>query len=224
MVWFQPHVHGVDDFEASMFVHAHPTHTEWQQLLGLQASTAVELAGVKATLAAVLRALNQLTNQGILMSESITDYGSILTTFSQDLATNNSAVDSAVAMLGQLKTQLGEAIASAQAANASPEQLAALTALHEQWQAKSQMLANALVASTPAAPDMTPEDVAQTPDAPVEPVPDAPAEPPAPTPEPPVDAAPVDPAPAEPAPVDPTPAPVEIDPQTGLPVQADPNA
>ena len=224
MVWFQSHADEVDEPAVSVLVHAHPTRAEWQQLLGLQASTTVELAGVKATLAAVLRALNQLTNQGIIMSESITDYASALVTLSQDVAGMGDVVESAVRVIDNLQQQLGEEIAKAVAAQATPEQLAGLNALHQSLQAKKDMLANSIAAGTPAAPDMTPGDVAQTPDAPVEPVPDAPAEPPAPTPEPPVDAAPVDPAPAEPAPVDPTPVPVEIDPQTGLPVQADPNA
>ena len=179
-----------------------------------QVSISVSLAAMGAMVLDLSNRVERLTQEEQSMSESITDYASALVTLSQDVASNSSAVDSAVAVLAGLQKQLGEEIAKAAAAQATPEQLAGLNALHQQLQAKSDMLAKAIAAGTEGEPDMTPTDVASTPDAPVEPAPEQPVVEPTPDPAPTGDApadAPADPATAE------QPA-SEIDQTTGQPV------
>ena len=198
-----------------------PSQRDWAEmrdflaiLMEGQANGMAKLATLQTAIVGLTLTIETLTQEEQSMSESITDYASALVTLSQDVASNSSAVDSAVAVLAGLQKQLGEEIAKAAAAQATPEQLAGLNALHQQLQAKSDMLAKAIAAGTEGEPDMTPTDVASTPDAPVEPAPEQPVVEPTPDPAPTGDAptdAPADPATAE------QPAP-EIDQTTGQPV------
>ena len=131
---------------------------------------------------------------------------------------------SVLQVLSGYREQLDVELAKFAALEATKEEdLAGFRSMRDQLAAKASMMASAITAGTEVAPDVTPEEVAQTPDEPVPPAPDAPAE--IPTDAAPADATPVtDPAPTGDAPADPAdpaaaeqPAP-EIDQTTGQPV------
>ena len=186
-----------------------------------QVSISVSLAAMGAMVVVLSNRVERLTQEEQRMSESITDYHTASLVMAQAVAKNDDVVGSVLQVLSGYREQLDAELAKFAAAEATKEEdLAGFRSMRDQMAAKASMMASAVVAGTKAAPNVTPEEVAQTPDEPVPPAPDAPAE--APT-----DAAPTpDSAPTGDAPTDVLPNPAlevqqpapEIDQTTGQPV------
>ena len=163
----------------------HPTRQEWHELSSRVDNLASAIASVasgetitRAALATIINALARIERKENLMSNQITDVASSVAVLVPDVAQATTAMDSAVLAFQGLEARLAAALGKATALQATPEQLAALTALHNDLQAHSQALAEAVAAVPTDAP------AASAPEQPVDAPPaDAPADTDAPSPD-----------------------------------------
>lgn len=82
----------------------------------------------------------------------ITNLDAGLATVQADVTAEDSIIDGAVTLIQGIGGQISAAVAAALAAGATPTQLAALNALKADVEAKTAVLAAAVVAGTPGAP------------------------------------------------------------------------
>lgn len=125
---------------------------------GLTKVAALQLAmnGIVANMAESLLSINAnlekvLTNEGIIMSDT-SALGTEIAALTVQVTNDTSVEASATTMIAGFSAQLAAAIAAAQAAGATPDQLASLTALGGDLDTGSAALAAAVAANTPAAP------------------------------------------------------------------------
>lgn len=93
----------------------------------------------------------EVANQEKIMSD-ITNLDAGLATVQADVTAEDSIIDGAVTLIQGIGGQISAAVAAALAAGATPTQLAALNALKADVEAKTAVLAAAVVAGTPGAP------------------------------------------------------------------------
>lgn len=85
------------------------------------------------------------------METRMSEFGDRLTELQADVTAEDSVIDSAVTLLQGIPKLIADAVATALESGATPEQLAAITALGTDITAKSGALAEAVAANTPAA-------------------------------------------------------------------------
>lgn len=85
------------------------------------------------------------------MNASVDSLALEITTLQADVTAEQTVEASAVTLINGFAAQLAAAVAAAQAAGATPDQLTALSTLGSQISASSATLAQAVAANTPAA-------------------------------------------------------------------------
>lgn len=96
--------------------------------------------------------LDQLTVEVRRMNATTDTLATEITALQQQVTAETTVEQSAITLINGFSGQLAAAVAAAQAAGATPDQLTALHALDQQIQTSSAALAAAVSANTPAAP------------------------------------------------------------------------
>lgn len=100
----------------------------------------------------IIRLLTILIDKVNCMSETVDTLAAEITKLQADVAAASTVEDSAVALISGFSAQLQAAVAAAQAAGATPDQLQSLNDLGAAISGKTDALSAAVVSQTPAAP------------------------------------------------------------------------